>query len=413
MKKTKKIAILLIIILLSTGFYNCYATGVVVTKENLNTAIQKYASPASNNENLEITVVDNTISIKSDESNYFLKYNLTQKPTFSYEIPVKEGMNYEDFKSQIDCLNFPMIGYAAVANIQGVEINDALTYFSMIYMKSVLNGSWSSGDSYVIYDDTQADDSVTIDRDENDKTILVSEFGERVMEYVNATYKDKIVIQDSQDNINSFEWIIEKKDVTETSCTIASTLSVNTDADFSKINEYVNKVEESILNKDITRENADYVIDLKVGQKCLIESSEKMKGHSLSGFGYEYNTIDENSAEIIGKSIGKANGYININGIEKSIFITIDENTENKQLETISLKIGKTSEVNKPENDNNSKEEDKKAENKENNEVLDSTTAKDNIPQTGTSVIIYIAILVGIISIIICAIKLNNYKQIK
>ena len=75
MKKTKKIAILLIIILLSTGFYNCYATGVVVTKENLNTAIQKYASSASNNENLEITVVDNTISIKSDESNYFLKYN--------------------------------------------------------------------------------------------------------------------------------------------------------------------------------------------------------------------------------------------------------------------------------------------------------------------------------------------------
>lgn len=413
MKKTKKIAILLIIILLSTGFYNCYATGVVVTKENLNTAIQKYASSASNDENLEITVADNTISIKSDESNYFLKYNLTQKPTFSYEIPVKEGMNYEDFKSQIDCLNFTMIGYAAVANIQGVEINDALTYFLMIYMKSVLNGSWSSGDSYVIYDDTQADDSVTIDRDENDKTILVSEFGERVMEYVNATYKDKIVIQDSQDNINSFEWIIERKDVTETSCTIASTLSVNTDADFSKINEYVNKVEESILNKDITRENADYVIDLKVGQKCLIESSEKMKGHSLSGSGYEYNTIDENSAEIIGKSIGKANGYININGIEKSIFITIDENTENKQLETISLKIGKTSEVNKPENDNNSKEEDKKAENKENNEVLDSTTAKDNIPQTGTSVIIYIAILVGIISIIICAIKLNNYKQIK
>lgn len=211
MKKTNKIAILSIIILLSSVLYNCYATGVAVTKENLNTAIQKYASLESNGENSEITVDDNTISIKNDESNYFLKYNLTQKPTFTYEIPVKEGMNYADFKAQMDCLNFPMIGYAAVANIQGVEINYALTYFSMIYLKSVLNGSWSSEDSYVIYDDTQADDGVTIDRDENDKTILVSEFGERVMEYVNATYKDKIVIQDSQDNINSFEWIIEKR----------------------------------------------------------------------------------------------------------------------------------------------------------------------------------------------------------
>ena len=38
-------------------------------------------------------------------------------------------MIYKDFKTQTDNLILPMIGYIAVANIQGVEFEDASAYF--------------------------------------------------------------------------------------------------------------------------------------------------------------------------------------------------------------------------------------------------------------------------------------------
>ena len=116
----------------------------------------------------------------------------------------------------------------------------------MSYIGDATNGSWSSDNSYVIVDDTNLSDEVTIDKSESDsKTIYVSEFGERVMEYVNDIYKDKQTITDATNGIDSYEWIIEKKDVTETSCKLVSTLSVNTNADFSKIKGYANGISES------------------------------------------------------------------------------------------------------------------------------------------------------------------------
>ena len=151
------------------------------------------------------------------------------------------------------------------------------------------------------------------------------------------------------------------------------------------------------LNKDITRENADYVIDLKVGQKCIISTDEKLSGYELSGSGYEYNKIDDNSAEIIGEKVGKANGYIYIGDIKKSVFITVEENTENTTLNPISIKMNAT-------------KDDKNSEDK--NTIVDDTTARDNIPQTGTGIVIYIAMMISVISIIAVIIKLNKYKEI-
>ena len=401
MRKTKVIAIFAIVLLLSCTFYNCYAETVAVTKENLNIAIQKYASSEMNEDDAKFTVDDDIINIKTDENEYVLSYDLTQKPTFTSEIPIKEGMSYAEYSDKIENIRLPMIGYVAVANIQGVEIKNASKYFLLTYLANALNGSLSSGDSYTIYDDTQTDDSVTIDKVE--KTILVSEFGERVMEYVNATYKEKMIIKDEfadENNsyeFNSYELTIERKDVTATSCTLVSSLSVNLDADFSKLNGYDDKMNNMFLNKDITRENADYVIDLKVGQKCIISTDEKLSGYELSGSGYEYNKIDDNSAEIIGEKVGKANGYIYIGDIKKSVFITVEENTENTTLNPISIKMNAT-------------KDDKNSEDK--NTIVDDTTARDNIPQTGTGIVIYIAMMISVISIIAVIIKLNKYKEI-
>lgn len=288
MQKIKKIALLILnILLLNSLFSNCYATVVSVTKEKLNASLQEFVLSSANENNYKCTISDNIITITVDGKSYTLNYNLTEKPKFTIEIPIEKGMDYKDFKAQTDNLMLPMIGYAAVANIQGVEFEDASAYFLMSYLGNALNGSLSSENSYVIVDDTNLSDGVTIDKsEENSKKIYVSEFGERVMEYVNVAYKDKQTITDATSGINSYEWIIERKDVTETSCKLASSLTVNADADFSKIKGYANQMGESILNKDITKDNADYPITLKVGQKCRIETTEKIKGHEISGSGY-------------------------------------------------------------------------------------------------------------------------------
>ena len=55
----------------------------------------------------------------------------------------------------------------------------------------------------------------------NKKVIKQSEFGDHVMEYINASYKEKSTFNDVN-GFNTYEWNIEKKDSTETSCKIVS-----------------------------------------------------------------------------------------------------------------------------------------------------------------------------------------------
>ena len=251
MKKIRRIGLLIIsVLLISSLFINCYATAVAVTKENLNESLQKFVSSDTNEKNYKITVSDSIITITADGENYNINYDLTEKPKFTLEIPIEQGMSYSDFKEKTDNLMLLMIGYIAVANIQGVGFEDASAYFLMSYLGNAFNGSWSSENSYVIIDDTNMADGVTIDRDEsNPKNIYASKFGERVMEYVNATYKDKQTITDSNNGINSYEFTTERKDITDTSCKLVSSLSVNLDADFSKLNKSGGQTGESLPDK--------------------------------------------------------------------------------------------------------------------------------------------------------------------
>ncbi len=420
MQKIRKITLLILnILLLNSLFINCYATAITVTKENLNASLQEFVSSGANENNYKITVSDNIITIAVDGKSYTLNYNLAEKPKFTLEIPIEKGMSYKDFKAQTDNLILPMIGYIAVAKIQGVEFEDANAYFFMSYLGNAFNGSWSSENSYVIIDDTNMSDGVTIDRDESDtKTIYASEFGEKVMEYVNATYKDKQTIADTTSGINSYELVTERKDVTETSCKLVSSLTVNVDADFSKIKGYANQIGESFLNKDITKDNADYSIELKVGQKCRFEATEKITGHEISGSGYDYKEVNENCVEITGTRVGKANGYIYVGETKKSFYITVEENTENKTLDTITLKINTTTTNNKP-SENDSAGQQQEQTQKPQTAQQTSSTSKDNtiskstLPKTGVSNAIYIIMTFNFILLVIFGIKMKKYKDIK
>ncbi len=398
LKFSKITVVILIIFLLNTLFFSCYATPVTVTKENLSESLQELGSSDSIDKNYKVNVSDEVITMTTtDGESYTLNYDLTDKPTFSIESLIQQGMSYADFKEQTDnLLSLPLFGYMAVANIQGVEFEDVFIYLVLSSLESGINDSKSNDNPYIIVDDTDLSDEVTTVTSESDQEIIyASEFGERVMEYVNATYKDKQTTTDATNGINSYEWTIEKNDVTENSCKLVSSVTVNVDADFSKIEGYANQVEEAFLNKNITKDNADYAVTLKVGQKCRFESTEKITSYEISGSGCDYEKINENCAEITGTSVGKANGYIYVGETKKSFYITVEENSDNQTLDTITLKVDnateqQTSEVSK-----------------------DGTTAKGTLPKTGVNNTIYIILASCLIFSAIFGIKLKKYKDIK
>lgn len=383
------ISFLFAIIIFVSSFSNiCNAASVKVTKENLTKAFEELVSSDINEDNMDILVEDDVIKITVDNESYNIDYDLTDKPTFSLEIPIEKGMSYEDFKKKTENLGAPIIGYAAVANIQGTGIEDAMAYLMFSYMENI-SGSYSTEDSYVIVDDLNLQEGVTLEKTDDPKTIYTSEFGDKVMEYVNALYPETQTISDS-DEINSYVMTIEKKDVTETSCKLVSKLKVNTDADFSKLNGYYNKV----FHNGITKENAIHVITLKVGQKCKIQG---INGYQINGDCVE---IDRETNEMTAIKVGEASGYFYIGNYateqeKESFYITVEENTENETLETIILKIKDTDDSDKSNADTET--------NKENN-VQNSTANIQKLPETGEEKNMLLVVLYTVVGI--CSISL-------
>lgn len=374
---------------------------VAVTDENLNEALQNFASSDDNEQNYKVSASNNVINIQADDQNYTLNYDLTDQPTFSYEALIKQGMSYDEFSKETDNLVLPMLGYIAVANIQGASVEDATTYFLMSYLSAALN-SEQTENSFVIVDDS--DPNVTYDKD-NSNVIYTSEFGNKVMEYVTNTYPEKQTISDS--DLNSYTFTIERLDTTNDSCRLVSTLSVNLDADFSKLNGMADNIASSV-NKNITKENADFVVTLKVGQKCKFETNEKISGYEF--YGSDCIDISEDKTEITATNVGEKNGYIYVGNEKKSIYITVEENTGNETLEPIVLKINSTvnNDSSNTNNDNNNNNNDNQSTSTDD----DNTKAPTKLPNTGLKNATFVIISFGIITII-AGVKLTKYKDIK
>ncbi len=231
----KKVTLLLFIILLCcSSFFSCYASSVPVTKENLNSTLQQFVASDENENNYRVEVSDTTITVIAGTNRYPVKYDLTKNPTFSYTVPVKTGMSYQDFEDQTSNLILPIIGYVATANIQGVSTDDLLSYLLPLYFQYILNAT-SLSDVYTIVDDTVEGFQKPATTDP--KVIYVSEFGNKVMDIVNAMYKNtNTELLNDSSTYNTFKLSLKKANVTNTSCDLISTLEVNLDADFSKLN---------------------------------------------------------------------------------------------------------------------------------------------------------------------------------
>lgn len=424
-KLKKKIIFILIALMIITPFANSYANSSEITKENLAEAFDKFVASDSNENNYKINLLDDEIEVTSEKRKNILKYDLTDKPTFYNEALIEDGMTYEQFGEATSGLSLPMLGYFAVANIKGVEFEDSMAYYTMSYLMSGLSSSGSSNSSYIVIDDLNMSEGVTMEKDtSNPKIIYASDFPERVMEYVNDKYKDKMVFNDSiEDGIGSYELTIERTDVTENSCKIVSSMTIDTDVDFEGIKDYNKKVEDNMKVEEVVkREDADYVIDLKVGQKCIIQSEDGSLGYSLSGNNCCECDVSGKRMEILGTSAGKSTGYIYIGDTEKTIYITVEENTNNENLATIFLNVSsKTTQKNENNsgstnnnnsNNNNSNTNNNASSNK-NQTTNDTTTSNKILPNTGINTIILITLVITASLMIILFIKLRTLKEIK
>lgn len=387
MRKYKRIAVAIaiaMVLCLITGF--SYAKPVEVTEEKLKKSLKEFEK-FSEDENYKFDVSNNKIKVTTDEGSCYIDYDLKKEPTFLTKISVREGMSYQEFKKETENVLNPFLGYIAVANIQGTTIEDAAAYMATKIFNHAFSGTTSSN-SYVIVDDTALSEGVTINKDPNDtKTIYVSEFGDRVMEYVNSVYESKQTIED-KDGANTFTLTIERTNITDTSCDIVSKLTVNSNGDFSKIK---GSSEDIFGTLDKDKEKSDYKITLKVGQLLKIETDKTITGYRKNGNSV---TFKENSYnEIVATKKGETKVWLNIGNSEKSIYITVEENTNNAKLEPVVLKIDQNSNVS---NTN------KSTTNEKNNKLA----TLNGVPYLGTEtnfllIALYIIITVATISVLL------------
>ena len=236
MQKIKNISIIFLIFLLclSNFFVISLASSVEVTKENLEQAFDDLMASNVLESAPDITFSDEYITISSEGESYQLNYDISGSPTFSIELPVQQGMSYEEFNKVSSNIILPLFGYLAVADIQGVEYVDSSAYFVIAFLDSALSNMSSGNSKYIIVDDLDPDLDVVPEPSEGQEIIYTSEFGDHVMEYVNSMFEGTTTIDDSN-LYDTFELSIDQQDFTDTSCTIVSTLTVNLDADFSKL----------------------------------------------------------------------------------------------------------------------------------------------------------------------------------
>jgi len=408
------IFLMLVFVLMFIYSNICYA--VTITEENLNEAFQSFINSEENEEGYDIKVENGVITITVDGKKYSMTYDLTDNPKFIVEVPVKQGMIYEEFQKQTSSLSLPMLGYIAVAQINGVEYGDSMIY--MLYQilsadsSSLLNQMKNKSITY-------KNNIKGLENEGTSSTTAKSEFEEDAIGYVTSTYGESDTIND-ENKFNTFEWSYILSDVTDESCNIVSTLTIKKDADFSKLKGFSTSVQEEFMFQDITEESADYFVKLKVGQQCVIESNDRITGYSKIGsaeieFNQEYTTITA-------QGVGKANGYLYLDsGIDKTFYIIVEENDESVELEPVVLKIESTNNATEKEqeNTNTSKATEETKENEiktEGNNTENSEETKEEnkiLPKTGIEessnlIILYtilVASIIGIVALILTSKK--------
>lgn len=301
----------------------------VIKESDLQKSLDDYISSEDYNYNgYDARLDNNKIVVSYDEHEYELSYNLKDKPTFIYEAEIKKGISYDDFVLKTDALSLIKIGYIAALGTYDINAEDADAYFSSIYLDEMLRFYYED-QKYIVLDDES-------EGEETFEVITVEEFGERVVEYVEGVYGDGLTIKDKENDTFTYDLTQNcKKDT----CTITAKLTINPDAKFENVTGTVEKLEKDNMYEDITPENADYHIELKVGQTIKVTGND-LSGYDLSGMdvvnvefldsGYKFKATEE----------GISNGYFYVGEDEKrTIYVTVTKAEKNEKLENKTLKV--------------------------------------------------------------------------
>ena len=347
--KIKKICVILLMsILISNLTISCLAvtetTGDInnskITKEQLNEKLQELKENDSEIE--KIVTGDNVIEVIKSNDKYEIKYEIEEdKVTFSIEAEVKQGMSWEEYTkifgdtsareaSDGNIEDGLAMGYFAVTNILGAESKSVEWYYTLTRINGYKE-KYKKSDNWIIMRDVEG--ATKIDTGSSEEKVLnTKDFENRTMEYFNSIYKDDTYTYDDSNECNTYKRITEKKEKTDTSCKLIEKIIINTNVDFSKL-----KVDmDSFLDNGVTKENADYVYTLKVGQKIKFETSKKYSGYNVNGTGVE---LLEDKTGFIATEEGTSRGYIKFGNTSKTFYIIVEENTNNEQVEDIIIKI--------------------------------------------------------------------------
>ncbi len=372
-----------------------YVLAADITQESITASLKKLESDEINEAKCTFDVTEDIITVKQNGKSCNMSYVLDESPTFTVTIPIQKSMTYEEYSETTSAFSLaPMYGYLAVTNIGGVDFKDSSGYFIMQYFATALASAGSGSQS------------PTIDEENFDP-----------IAYLKELYKEDVTFNDKTSGIDSFEYTIGIQDVQTDSCNIVSTLKMNLEADYSKLIDY------GTPSSGITKDNADYVVDLKVGQKCIIKSS---KSFGYSFYDYNLDVLDDrpdnSTLEVVAESAGTSSitlifGTTSTSQVNKTVFFNITENDGDDELEPVTLTVEAPATVDG--GDGGSGSGDGGAGSGQGEEEPPKTpdtqeeTPTRILPPAGADVVVYVLVGLSLVSIIVLVIKLKQYKDVK
>ena len=184
----------------------------------------------------------------------YYKINDNNTITFTTSGRFYKGMTYEEYKNADIGPVMGMIEYGIISQINKVKIKDSMVYYGLSILQFALGpstGTGSSKPSFIVVPDDQETTA-----DEGVQVIKESEFGQYSLDLANKQYADsfnKQVLKDDQEGmINSYSYgysndlskipgLIQKED----EFYIIGELTINPNADFSKLVGFADKISDT------------------------------------------------------------------------------------------------------------------------------------------------------------------------
>ena len=377
MKNVIKLVVLFIIILLIFNISRfSYAKVEGITQDSLKQKIENYEKSELNRNNYKFEVTEDTIKLTTEEDEFEIKYNLNGEPTFITEVSFSSGYSFDKYQKESVAYLYPLFGYMAIANINGISDNNSLFYAANFYNNEMEKATKKLEEKYIVVDSEEE-----IPKEPNDGKIYVTNenFGEHLLEYLEdlCTIVNPLKISDT----NTFELEIKTVATNLMITTVETKLTIKENADFSKISEQ----------------------DFKLSNEKLTLNEGEIKNITANNIVTKWISSNEKVAKVDSKG--------NIEGISagKATITAIDFIGN---LQTIDVTINKNSNV----NTNNSVSTDNKINNTNNliRNNVDNTVANKILPKAGFNKVILTGFILFIVIAIIIMFYLNiKYRDIK